>query len=73
MMAVEIRDPTGDTGTGAEITAIGTWRHRTEQDLVTYVVEVETGTTAETAMREGGMVQTPTPSHQDGQKNQGGG
>ena len=67
-MAVEIRDPKGDTGTGAEITAIGTWRHKTAQDLVTYVVEVETGTTAETAMREGAMVQTPTPLTKTGRK-----
>ena len=28
-MAAKIRDPTGDTGTGADITAIVTRRHRT--------------------------------------------
>ena len=72
-MAEEIRDPTGDTGTGVEITAIGTQRHRTAQYLVVDVVEVETGTTAEAEMREGDMVQTSPPSHQDRQKTQGDG
>ena len=64
MMAAEIRDPTGCTGTGAEITYIGTRRHSitgTAQDLVADMVEVEMGTTAEAAVRKGGMVQTPTP------------
>ena len=59
-MAAEIRDPTGDTGTGADITAIGTQKHRTAQDLVADVVEVDTGTMAEAAVREGAMVQTTT-------------
>ena len=36
------------------------------------VVEVETGTTTEAAMREAAMVQIPTPPHQDGQKTWGG-
>ena len=72
-MASEIRDPTRDTGKGADITDIGTWRHRTAQDLVADVVEAEMGTTAEAAVREGAIVQTPTPPHQDGQKTQGGG
>ena len=71
-MASEIRDPTGDTGTGGYITDIGTRRHRTARDSVTYMVEVETGTTAEAAVREGAMFQTPTPPHQDGQKTWGG-
>ena len=65
MMAAEIRDPKGDTGIGSEITAIGTRRHSitgTAQDLVADVVEVEMGTTAEAAVCEGSMVQTPTPS-----------
>ena len=71
MMAAEIRDPTGDTGTGAEITAIGTWRHRTTRDSVADVVEVGTGTTAEAAVSEVAIVQTPTPPHQDGHKTRG--
>ena len=41
-MASESRDPTGDTGTGAEFTDTGSWRLRTAQDLVVYVVEAET-------------------------------
>ena len=64
MTAAEIRDPTGDTGTGAEITAKETQRHSitgTALDSFVYVVEVETGTTAEVAVHEGSMVQTPTP------------
>ena len=64
MTAAEIRDPTGDTGTGAEITAKETQRHSitgTALDSFVYVVEVETGTTAEEAVREGSMVQTPPP------------
>ena len=40
----------------------------TAQDWVAEVVEVETVTTAEAAVRKGAMVQTPTPLHQDGQK-----
>ena len=49
MMAADIRYPTGYTGIGGEIMAIGTRRHRTARDLVADVVEVETGTTAELA------------------------
>ena len=60
-MALEIRDPTGDTKTGAEITDTGTQRNRTARYLVVDVVEEETGITAEVAVREGDMVQTPTP------------
>ena len=76
-MAEEIGYPMGDTGTGAEIAAIETWRHSitgTAQDLVADVVEIEAVTTAEAEVREGAMVQTPTPPpHQDRQKNRGGG
>ena len=61
LMASEIRTPTGDTGTGAEFTDIGTWRLRTVRDLVAAVVEAETEITAEAAVREGEMFQTPTP------------
>ena len=64
-MAAEIGDPTGDTGTGAEITDKETWRHRitgTAQDLVADVVEVETGTTSEAAVREEAMVKHHPPS-----------
>ena len=63
-MAAEIRDPTEDTGTGAEITDIGTRRHSitgTAQYSVADVAEVETETTLEAAVHEGDMVQTPTP------------
>ena len=60
-MALEIRDPTGDTGTGADITDIGTRKHRTAQDLVADVVEAEIVITAEAAVNEGAMVQTLTP------------
>ena len=67
-MASEIRDPTGDTGKGAEITAIGTRRHRTARYLVADGAEVETGTTAEAAVHEGAMVQTPTPPTNMGRK-----
>ena len=65
MMAAEIRDPKGDTGTGAEIMAKETRRHSitgTAQDSVVGVVEVDTLTTAEAAVREVVMVQTSTPS-----------
>ena len=72
-MASEIRYPTGDIGTGADIMAIRTRRHRTAQNLVADRAELETGTTEEAAVREGAMVQTPTPLHQDGQKTWGGG
>ena len=70
MKAVEIRDPTRDTGTGAVVTAKEIRRESitgTALYLVADVVEVETGTTTEVAVREGGMVQTPPPPHQDGQ------
>ena len=73
-MASESRDPTEDTGTGADITDIGTWRLRTAQYLVAAVVEAETEITVEAAVRKGAMVKTPTPSpHQYGQKTRGGG
>ena len=64
MMAAEIGDPTGDTGTGAEITAKVTWRQKitgTARYLVADVVEVDTGTTAEAAVREGATVKKPPP------------
>ena len=70
-MASEIRHPTGGTGTGADITAIGNPRHRTAQDLVADVVEVETGTAAEAAVRDEAMVQTPTPPHPRRAENSG--
>ena len=60
-MASESRDTTEDTGTGEEITDIGTRRLRTAQDLVAAVVEAETEITEEAVVREGEMVQTPTP------------
>ena len=53
--------PTGDTGTGA---VIGTRRIRTAQYLVADVADVaaeETEITAEVAVGEGEMVQTPPP------------
>ena len=71
MTAAEIGDPTGDTRTEAGVTVKETQKDsipETAQDLVTDMVEVDTGTTAEVAVREGAMVQTPTPLHQDGQK-----
>ena len=71
MMAAEIRDLMGDTDTGAEIKATGTQRHSitgTAQGSVADVVEVETETTAEAAVREGAMVQTPTPPTKTGRK-----
>ena len=70
-MALEIRDPTGDTGTGSDFTEIGTQRLRTMRDLVAAVVEAETEITAEATVRKGEMVQTPTPPHQDGQRTRG--
>ena len=76
MMAADIRDPMGDIATGAEIMAMETRRHSimgTAQDSVVDVVEVETGTTAEVAVLEGAMVQTPPPPHQYGQKTRSGG
>ena len=71
-MASEIRYPTGDTGKGADITAIGTRRHRTVRYLVADVVEAETGTTSE-AVVQGSHGSNTNPPHQDGQKKQGGG
>ena len=64
MTAAEIGDPTGDTGTGVEITAKETRKDSitgTAQDLVVDMVEVEAGTTAEAEVRKGAMVQPPTP------------
>ena len=74
-MASEIRDPTGDIGKGADITAIGTQWHITARYFLPDGAEVDTGTTAEAEVREGAMVQTPTtpPPHQYGQKTWGGG
>ena len=57
-MASENRHPTGDTGTGA---VIRPRRIRTGQDLVSDVSVTETDITAEAAVGEGAMVQTPTP------------
>ena len=48
-MALESRDPTGETGTGADFTDIGTSRLRTARDLVVLVAEAETEITAEAA------------------------
>ena len=59
-MASESRDPTGDNGTGADFTDIGTWRLRTTRDSVAEVVEAESDITAEAAVKKGAMVQTPT-------------
>ena len=67
-MAEDIRDPTGDTGTGADITVIGTLRHRTARYSVADVVEVETGITEEAAVRKGAMVQKQTPPTKTGRK-----
>ena len=60
-MASESRYPTGDTGTGVDFTDIGTRRLITARYLVADVAEAETEITAEAAVREGAMVQTPTP------------
>ena len=59
-MASEIRDPTGDTGTGLDVTDIRSWRLRTTQDSVASVAEAETEITEEAAVSERAMVQTPT-------------
>ena len=70
-MASENMHPTGDTGTGA---VIGTRRLRTAQDLVADVADVaatDTKIMTEAALREGEMVQKPTPPHQYGQKTRG--
>ena len=77
-MVADIGDPSGGTGTGVGDTVPETQRDRTT-GMVRYLVadEVVTlvegmGITAEAAVREGDMVQTPNPSHQDGQKIRGG-
>ena len=74
LTASELRHPTGDPGTGADIE---TQRHRTVPYLVANVVDVtaaETGRTAEAEVGVGEMVQPRTPPpHQGGQKNRGGG
>ena len=57
-MASEKRDPTGATGTRA---VIGTRRLIKAQDLVADVAATETVITAEAAVGEGAIVQTPTP------------
>ena len=65
-MAAEIGDPTGDTGTGELLKAKETQRHsktRTAQDSVAGGVEVDTGTMAETSVREGATIQTSPPRH----------
>ena len=56
-----MRDPMWDTGTGADITDIGTRRHITAQDLVADVVGAKAGATSWAEVCEGAMVQTPTP------------
>ena len=71
MTAAEIGDPTGDSGTGVEIKAKETRRHSimgTSRYLVADMMEVDMGTTAEAAVREGAMVQTPPPSTKMGRK-----
>ena len=71
MTAAEIGDPTGDTGTGAGVTVKETRKDSITgraQDWVADVVELETGKTAEAAVREGAMVQTPTPPTKTGSK-----
>ena len=75
MTATDIRDPTGDTGTGAGATVKETRRNSTTgtaQDLVADVMEVETGTTVEAAVRGEAMVQTPTPPPRRQPENSGG-
>ena len=60
-MTSESRDHTGDTGTGADITDIGTRRLRTARDLVAYMAEAETDITVEEVVCKKAMVQIPTP------------
>ena len=72
-MASEIRDPTGDTETGADITTIGIRRHRTAQYLVADVVEVDTGNNGGGSGARGEHRSNTTPPHKDGQKTRGGG
>ena len=67
MTAAEIRDPIGDTGTGAGDTVKETQRDSTTgkaqylvaHEVVTLVEEI--GITMEAVVHEGVMVQTPTP------------
>ena len=71
MTAAEIGDPTGDTRTEAGVTVKETWRDRitgTAQYWVADVVELDTATTAETAVCEGETVQTPPPPTKTGRK-----
>ena len=71
-MASKSRDPTRDTGTGADITDIGSQRLRMARDLVADVAEAETEITA--AVGKEAMVQIPTPPpNRYGQKTRGGG
>ena len=69
-MLSEKRHLTGDTGTGV---VIRTWRLRTAQYLVADLAAAETEITVEAEVREGAVVQTPTPPHQYEQKTWGGG
>ena len=78
-MVAEIRDPTGDTGTGAGDTVPETHRDITmvtaqysvADDVVTLVEETEI--TVEAEVHKGEMVTTPTPPQQDRQKMRVGG
>ena len=66
-MASESRDPTGDTGPGAEFTDIETQRLITAQFSVADVAEAEMEIAAEAAVCEVAMVQTqpPPPTNTD--------
>ena len=71
MTASEIGDPMGEIGTGAGVTVKETQKDsitETAQDLVTDMVEVDTVKTAGVEVREGAMVQTPTPPTKKGRK-----
>ena len=71
MTAAEIGDPTGDTGTGAGVTVKEPQSYRTTGTArysVADVVELETGTTSEAAVREGDMVERPTLPTKTGRK-----
>ena len=64
----EIRDPTRDTGKGAEGTLPETWMERTNgtaqdsvADKAVTLVGDRTEITAEAEVRGGEMVETPTP------------
>ena len=72
-MALESRDPTGDTGTGADITDIVTRRLRMARGLVEAVVEAETEITEEAEVRGGEWFKHQPPPHQYGQKTWSGG